>query len=80
MIESLDVLREEASDKSSVTGGFHVGAMMSIGLHCRLIGHAARIRGLRKVIEHAVACPDVWICRRIDIAEHWLEKHPPAPN
>ena len=30
-----------------------------------------------QVIEHAMSCPDVWVCRRLDIAEHWLRAHPP---
>ena len=77
MIESLDVLREEAADRTPGTGGFHNGAMMSIGLHCRLIGHASRIRGLRRVLEHAAKCPDVWVTTRLAIAEHWREAHPP---
>ena len=52
--------------------------MMSIGLHPRLIGHAARIGGLRKVLEHVRKLGnDVWLCRREEIAAHWRTFHPP---
>ena len=51
--------------------------MMSVGLHTRLIGHPARAMGLRRVLDHMMQFKDVWICRRIDIARHWHENHPP---
>ena len=51
--------------------------MMTIGLHCRLIGRPGRIESVRKFIEYAKAKADVWFARRIDIAEHWIENHPP---
>jgi OHCU decarboxylase len=54
--------------------------MMTIGLHCRLIGRPGRIESLRKFIEYAKAQSDVWFARRIDIAEHWIENHPPMPQ
>lgn len=50
--------------------------MMSIGLHCRLVGRPGRAAGLKKFIEYVKAHDKVWIARRIDIAEHWLTKHP----
>jgi allantoinase len=50
--------------------------MMSIGMHCRLLGHPGRILGLRRFIDHVAAHPDVWVCRRIDIARHWKAVHP----
>ncbi len=51
--------------------------MMTIGLHCRLIGRPGRIESLRKFVEYAKSKADVWFARRIDIAEHWIENHPP---
>ncbi|MFV2037987.1 MAG: allantoinase PuuE, partial [Paracoccaceae bacterium] len=53
------------------------GKMMSVGLHCRLVGRPGRIQGLRKFIEYAQSHSDVWFARRIDIAEHWHAHHPP---
>ena len=50
--------------------------MMSVGLHMRLIGHPARAVGLKRVLDHVMAQPDVWICRRADIAKHWMATHP----
>ncbi|PPB82138.1 chitin deacetylase [Albidovulum inexpectatum] len=52
--------------------------MMSIGLHCRLIGRPGRIAGLKRFLEYATARPGVWFARRIDIARHWAEHHPPV--
>ncbi|PCI48423.1 MAG: allantoinase PuuE [Alphaproteobacteria bacterium] len=52
------------------------GKMMSVGLHCRIIGRPGRIRALERFLEYITAKPDVWICRRIDIARHWHEHHP----
>ena len=52
--------------------------MMSIGLHCRLIGRPGRFMGLKKFIEYAQSHADVWFARRIDIAEHWYNTHPPV--
>jgi peptidoglycan/xylan/chitin deacetylase (PgdA/CDA1 family) len=49
--------------------------MMSVGLHPRLIGQAARASGLRELIEYALAQDGVWFARRVDIARWWLEHH-----
>jgi putative urate catabolism protein len=49
--------------------------MLSIGLHCRLVGRPGRIAGLEKFFKHARQFKDVWFCRRIDIARHWHEHH-----
>ena len=46
--------------------------MLSIGLHLRIIGRPARMRGLEMVLEHLARTPGVWIARRRDIARHWL--------
>jgi len=50
--------------------------MLSIGLHCRLIGRPARIAGLRRFLAYVKQFDDVWCCRRIDIAHHWRENFP----
>ena len=50
--------------------------MMSIGLHNRLIGRPGRIMGLRRLLQHIRAHRDVWVCRRVDIARHWITQHP----
>lgn len=50
--------------------------MMSIGLHCRLVGRPGRIKALKRFIQHVKSHDDVWLCRRIDIANHWRENHP----
>ena len=50
--------------------------MMSIGLHCRLIGRPGRVMALRRFMEYAHSYADVWFARRIDIARHWQEHHP----
>ncbi len=50
--------------------------MMSIGLHCRIIGRPGRFASLLKFIDYISQFDDVWVCRRQDIAQHWLENHP----
>jgi len=52
--------------------------MMSVGLHCRLIGHPARATGLARFLDHVMKKKDVWVARRLDIARHWHERHPAA--
>jgi len=51
---------------------------MTVSLHCRLIGRPGRINGLRRFIDHVRAHDRVWICRREEIARHWIATHPPA--
>jgi allantoinase len=51
--------------------------LLSIGLHDRLIGRPARIGALRRFLEHIAKHDKVWICRGIDIAEHWRKTFPP---
>ncbi len=58
--------------------GAQAPKMMSVGLHARLIGHPARAAGLARFLDHVARHRDVWICNRIDIARHWLARHPPA--
>jgi putative urate catabolism protein len=50
--------------------------MLSIGLHCRLIGRPGRTASLEKFIDYVTSHDDVWLCRRIDIARHWHKHHP----
>jgi putative urate catabolism protein len=50
--------------------------MMSVGLHCRIVGRPGRFQALKKFVEYAQSHNKVWFCRRIDIARHWRENHP----
>ncbi|RZL65613.1 MAG: allantoinase PuuE [Variovorax sp.] len=50
--------------------------MMSIGMHCRLLGRPGRITALQRFLDHVQAHDKVWVCRRIDIARHWKQTHP----
>ena len=50
--------------------------MMSVGLHCRLAGRPGRSGALERFLDHVERHDDVWICRRIDIARHWIQHHP----
>ena len=54
--------------------------MMSVGLHCRIIGRPGRIAALQRFLDHVERHDHVWICRRVDIARHWHATHPPAPG
>jgi len=49
--------------------------MMSVGLHCRLIGRAGRFQALKKFIDYVLKFDDVWICKRVDIAKHWIKNY-----
>ncbi|MEL6464147.1 MAG: allantoinase PuuE [Pseudomonadota bacterium] len=53
-------------------------AMMSVGLHCRLVGRPGRVQALRRFIEYVQGHEGVWCARRQDIAVHWAEAHPPV--
>jgi allantoinase len=50
--------------------------MMSIGLHLRLIGRPGRMRALQRFMDHIAKHDRVWVCRRMDIARHWIKTHP----
>jgi len=50
--------------------------MMSIGLHCRLIGRPGRMAGLLRFLDYLEAHQKVWVCRRVDIARHWIATQP----
>jgi allantoinase len=60
--ESFDWLYDE---------GREVPRMMSVGLHMRLAGHPGRASGLARFLDYVSSKPDVWICRRADLARHW---------
>ena len=64
--DSFDALYEEG-DKNP--------KMMSIGLHCRLIGKPGRIQSLKRVLDYIQKFNDIWICKRIDIAKHWIKNY-----
>jgi peptidoglycan/xylan/chitin deacetylase (PgdA/CDA1 family) len=51
--------------------------MLSIGLHCRLVGRPARIAALGRFLDYAQSHDKVWITRRVDIARHWAQNFPP---
>ncbi|MCG9889854.1 MAG: allantoinase PuuE [Thermosynechococcaceae cyanobacterium MS004] len=53
--------------------------MMSIGLHCRLAGRPGRAAALAKFLDYVQNHQRVWLCRRLDIAHHWHQRHKPAP-
>ena len=65
--DAFDTLYEEGAEAPK---------MMSVGLHCRLIGRPGRFLSLRRFLDHIQAHDKVWVCRRIDIARHWHENHP----
>ena len=65
--DSFDALYEEGKTNPK---------MMSVGLHCRLVGKPGRIRSLKRFLEYVLSHEDVWICKRIDIAKHWIKNYP----
>jgi len=65
--DSFDTLYEEGKASPK---------MMSVGLHCRLIGRPGRFQSLKKFIDYVLKFDDVWICKRVDIAKHWIKNHP----
>jgi allantoinase len=52
--------------------------MLSVGMHCRLLGRPGRIRGLQKFLDYIEQHDRVWVCRRADIARHWHTHHAPV--
>lgn len=66
--DSFNALYREGSDGKP--------KMMSVGLHCRLIGRPGRIEAIRKFLEFINQHDDVWLATREQIAEHWKETHP----
>ena len=68
---------KDAFDELYREGAEGRAKMMSVGLHCRLIGRPGKIASLRRFLEYAQGHEGVWFPRRIDIARHWAEAHPP---
>lgn len=66
--DSFDVLHAEG------------GRMMSIGLHCRLAGRPGRTAALARFLDYVMSQEDAWITTRLDVANHWRERHPPKGN
>jgi allantoinase len=64
--DSFDTLYEEGKTNPK---------MMSVGLHCRLIGRPGRIQSLRKFLDYVLKFDDIWVCKRIDIAKHWIKNY-----
>ena len=65
--DSFDALYEEGKTSPK---------MMSVGLHCRLVGRPGRIQSLKRFLEYVLSHEGVWICKRIDIAKHWIKNYP----
>ncbi|MCE1244552.1 allantoinase PuuE [Oryzomicrobium sp.] len=55
-------------------------AMMSVGMHCRLLGRPGRFKALQRFLDHIEKHDRVWVCRRVDIARHWIRHHPYLPK
>ncbi|HJV00419.1 MAG TPA: allantoinase PuuE [Burkholderiaceae bacterium] len=69
--DAFDVLYAEGDPN-----GLNQPKMLSIGLHCRLVGRPARAAALARFLDYVQSHDHVWITRRIDIAEHWHAHHP----
>jgi peptidoglycan/xylan/chitin deacetylase (PgdA/CDA1 family) len=65
---AVDLLRAE---------GESAPKMMSVGMHARILGHPARAAALAGFLDYVAGLDDVWICRREDIARHWISRFPP---
>jgi len=67
--DSFDVLYAE---------GATAPKMLSVGLHCRLVGRPGRAAALARFLDYVKSHRDAWVCRRVDIARHWHKLHPYA--
>ncbi|MDB5812953.1 MAG: deacetylase [Rhodocyclales bacterium] len=67
MRDAFDVLYAEGDEAPK---------MLSVGMHCRLLGRPGRFKALQKFLDHIEAHEQVWVCRRVDIARHWRENFP----
>jgi peptidoglycan/xylan/chitin deacetylase (PgdA/CDA1 family) len=56
--------------------GLDAPKMLSIGLHARLCGRPGRVAALERFLDHVGVHERVWVCRRVDIARHWIVTHP----
>ena len=73
--DSFDVLYAEGD-----ANGLNAPKMLSIGMHCRLLGRPGRLLALQHFLDHVQQHDKVWVCRRIEIANHWQAKHPFTPT
>ncbi|KTT21653.1 allantoinase PuuE [Pseudacidovorax intermedius] len=71
MKDSFDALYAEGDP-----AGLDRPKMMSIGMHCRLLGRPGRITALQRFLDHIARHDKVWVCRRVDIARHWRQTYP----
>ncbi len=69
--DAFDALYDEGDPQ-----GLDRPKMMSVGMHCRVLGKPGRIGALRRFLDHVAAHEHVWVARRIDIARHWKAAHP----
>ena len=69
--DAFDVLYREGDP-----AGLNAPKMLSVGLHCRIVGRPARFAALQRFLDYVQSHDKVWICRRIDIAQHWRATHP----
>jgi len=69
--DAFDVLYREGDPD-----GVNAPKMLSVGLHCRIVGRPARIGALERFLDHVLQHPNIWVCRRVDIARHWIATHP----
>ncbi len=69
--DAFDVLYREGDP-----AGDNRPQMMSVGMHCRILGKPARLKALQRFLDYVQGHDKVWICRRIDIANHWIAQHP----
>jgi putative urate catabolism protein len=67
--DTFDVLYAEGAERPK---------MMSVGMHCRLLGRPGRFRALQRFLDHVAAHEKAWVCRRVDIARHWKARFPPG--
>ena len=72
--DSFDVLYAEGDAQ-----GLNAPKMLSVGMHCRLLGRPGRTRSLQTFLDYVQSHSQVWICRRLDIARHWTKTHPFTP-
>ena len=66
LTDAVEFLREE-----------NRGHVLSVGLHCRLVARPGRARALARFLDYVSGFDDIWIARRIELAQYWMTNHPP---
>jgi allantoinase len=66
--DSFDCLYNEGKN-------YNTPKMMSVGLHCRLIGRPGRMQSLIRFLDYVQNFDDIWICQRKEIADHWYKNY-----